>query len=357
MQTYRVSWRRLGIHPSLAELLPYFSQWNATLHLPPRAEMPMITGALDRAMRWVRPSQLTIPDFSKSSEVRVYSDFSSMTGRWRAYTFLVVSRELEVQLLCKLSAFRRQNKIEDGRRFEYKSMKDSRRWKLSEQWLQNFSSAGALLVCVLVRNDCGSLFRTKGNEDETLTGVIKQLGFGDWATTSSGTSILEEALRIVHCVSFLHSLVTRGSVPLRWVCDNDEILDGATRRPAVERMLPAVVEKYSQRPLPCSLTTEMELGDHPSRDLLSLPDLVSAALLEYQTGVETDAKDMIAKAGVVCSWLGEHESIQKGVLRIVPDPDDPNGVLWDFFKAIFQFDFSGFSPPTAENLRGVTTRA
>jgi hypothetical protein len=209
--------------------------------------------------------------------------------------------------------------------------------------LEVFDSVRGFCFVLLARSDTVSAFKTNDPAGPTnLVQAIRELGFGDWDTTASGPAILEEALRIVHTVAYLHAILTHGKAPLHWVCDNDEILAGPLRHASIVRLLPEVVEKYAGRRLPCRLTTEAELNSQPTRDLLSLPDLLCAGILEYQLGVDSAATDMIAKAAVVGEWLEKVASLQKLAMRVTPNGDD--GIWWELIRPYFKLLLPGTAP-------------
>lgn len=187
---------------------------------------------------------------------------------------------------------------------------------------------------MLVHRGVVSVFKENSpTETQEVLSVARELGLGDWSSTSSGGAILEEAFRIVHSVAFLHASLTRGRVPLHWYCDNDEIVAGPLRRRAVERVLPLVAEKYCGRRISTKLSTEEEIMGSPLRDLLSVPDLLAAGVLEHQLGKESGATDIVAKAAVVGDWLREVHVLQKLALRITPH--NTNEIWWELYRPYF----------------------
>ena len=203
------------------------------------------------------------------------------------------------------------------------------------RWLDAFDSLRGLAFVLLVRRDVHSaLQRNHRAEPPEVVNAIRRLGLGDWAQTSSGARLLEEALRVVHVIGYLHVVLAGPASALRWISDNDEILDGALRRESVTELLPRVAEKYAGRPGSASLATEQELPDSTLRDFLSIPDLLAAGVLEHQRGIESGAPDIIAKAGVVGSWLRDVNSLQKLVFQVTPGTGE--GLEWKLYRPYFE---------------------
>ena len=287
----------------------------------------MFIKGLHTALRGIRgSSEFQLPDFSATKELAVFTDFSDRSGPWRTYSFLCCPSEAAEDLCVKLAAIRAEFGVQDGRRFEYKSMKDKKRWQAIQPWLAAFDSLPGVAFALLMRSDVISALKANApSEQEELLKFAKETGLGDWSMTSSGGPILEEAMRVVHSVSYLHAALTKGKAPLHWYCDNDEILAGDVRRSAIHRYLPMVTEKYCRARVPSNLTTEDSMNGSPLRDFLSIPDLLSACVLEHQRGTESQAKNMIAKAAVVGDWMREIRKLQKVALRVTAHE---SGKLW-----------------------------
>ena len=335
--------RSAGFAGSIAQLISVVGEaaWRHASprdRLPPLSEMPMFIRGLHEGLHGMNaPSDFVRPDLSESGPLAIFSDFSDRSGVWRTYSFLCCPKAAAEAMCEKLGKLRKNLAMEDGRRLEYKSLRDQKRWEALPTWLDAFDDLPGVAFVLLVHQDVLSAFKANaaGERDELLK-MTSELGLGDWSKTKSGAQILEEAWRIVHCVAYLHGALNGGRSPLHWYCDNDEIHAGALRRAAVDRMLPMVVEKYSRRQTDSCLITEEQLGRDPLRDLFSIPDLLCACVLELQSGADSGATDMLGKAAVVGEWLGSSRALQKVALRITAQDD--GGVWWELHRPYFQID-------------------
>lgn len=301
----------------------------------PAEEMPAFIRGLHEGLLAIPKETLTIPRWPDCARLRIFSDFSDKLGEWTSYAFLCAPEEAVAKLSLQLADLRHRLGVEDGRRFEYKSLRDQKRWAALLEWLQAFDSLEGLAFILLVRRDVINAFGVNAEDEPALmAATIRDSGFGDWESTRSGRRLLEEALRILHSVAYLHAFLTLGgAAELHWVSDNDEIFEGRVRSESILRLLPAIVEKYSGKRLPVALTTEAEIATSPLRDLLSLPDLLAAAALEHQRGLDMSLPDAIAKAAVVLGWFEDVRSLQKLALRVVPHED--GGVWWQLARPYF----------------------
>jgi hypothetical protein len=304
-------------------------------HLPPRDEMPALIGGLHDGLTGALANHaLEIPTFRAASELHVFSDYSDRIGRWRTASLLCMPSESVAEVVAALPKLRTELKLADSRAMEYKKFKDAVRWRALPRWLEFFDQFAGVSVTILVHEDVLSAFGENSSvAPERIVATIRDEGFGDWSTTASGARLLEDGLRIIHCVTYLHAFLSGPRTRLTWVTDNDEILAGPVRRTSVERLLPVVAEKYCGRPVDSKVIPEAEVGDPLVRDLLSIPDLMCAGILEHQRGDDAKANDMIAKAAVIMQWLGTVTRLQKLALQLT----STDGVVhWKLYRPYFQ---------------------
>jgi hypothetical protein len=302
----------------------------------PTAEMPMFVRGLHEALLGTPSEPLVIPQWTSTRGVKVFTDFSDKaSGDWTTYAFLFTTDEEVEKLTLRLAEVRSRLKIQDGRRFEYKSLRDLKRWRAIVDWLEAFDSLVGVVFVLVVSRSVFNAFSTNSLSELTkAVEIIRAEGFGDWSVTADGARLLEHALRAVHLVAYLNAFLTDARTPLHWVSDNDEIFDGNIRRASVLKLFPEVVFKYAGAHIPSRLSTEAELGDAPLRDFLSVPDLAAAAVLEHQRASDMKAEGAIAKTAVLLEWFGKVQNLQKVALRLTPLPE--GGVWWNLYRPFFQ---------------------
>jgi hypothetical protein len=299
-------------------------------------EMPMFIRGLHEGLHGgASAEQLELPSFPSLDNLLIFSDYSDRLGPWSASAFLCTPQEAALEHAKRIAELRRVLQVEDGRRFEYKAMRDKKRWRAIQEWLHAFGSLPGLIFVLLVNENVQSAFKSNAaTELDQIVETIRREGLGDWDRTTSGRRLLEAALRNLHSVCYLHSqLMTRGG--LHWISDNDEIFDGDVRRSSVLTLLPLVAEKYSGRPVEVQLTTESELQGSPLRDFLSIPDLVAGAALQHQRGLDNGSDYATAKDGFILEWFGDVSALQKVALRLTKGAED--GVQWNLYRPYFRF--------------------
>lgn len=286
-------------------------------------------------MRRIHPATRH-PAFENTSRIVILSDYSGRGDRWGTAAFFCFPEEELKPLTARLDEVRRTARIPDGRRFEYKSLRDKLKWRVLPEWLGSFDATPGFAFVLLMDAQVVSAFHSnKSDELAEVVTTIKDAGFGDWSSTSSGARLLEESLRLMHCVAYIHAYLSAGRlVPLTWLTDNDEVFDGALRRSSFEQLFPNVLEKYSGVSVPFTFLTEKDEAAAPLSQLLSLPDLLAAGVLEHQRGVESNATEMIAKAAVIAEWLGSEHELCKIAFRIRPGEDV--GLKWEIYKPSFK---------------------
>ncbi|WP_437479015.1 hypothetical protein WME75_31920 [Sorangium sp. So ce1014] len=291
-----------------------------------------VKGLLEGIEAARRTEHFRILDESRTKKLMVFSDFSARaSGRWATSVLLFTSEKAATSLTKTIRRFRKEHGLQDGRRFEYKSLRDERRWRVLDEWLRMLGRLRGVVVILVADIDVVSAFKV--NTPQERLDILREIadsGFGDWSETRSGGRLLEDALRTMHIIGFMHALLTGGRSDLRWICDNDDILDGTLRRTSASRLLPAIIEKYSGFKRIVEITTEAALGTSALRDFLSVPDLLAAAILEYHRGTDQGASDMIAKAAVVMEWLGIPKPLQ--VISLQLTPHENGGIWWKAYR-------------------------
>jgi len=150
----------------------------------PAMEMPMFVRGLYEGLTGVQSGALPIPYWPDAKQITIFSDYSDKFGDWTTYAFLCSPSEKFDELATTLLDLRKCHNLEDGRRFEYKSMRDKKRWSAISDWLDAFDMLTGLVVVLLVHKDVVSVFYANAdNELDQLTKSIGKWGFGDWGTT------------------------------------------------------------------------------------------------------------------------------------------------------------------------------
>lgn len=305
-------------------------------HLPPSAELPIFIRGLHEALTSTPTTpQLTLPNLYGTPGLHVFSDFSARLGDWRTAAFLITPSSVVNCMIPELTKLRAKLKLHDNRRVEYKSLRDKVRWHAVQHWLQAFDSMHGVAFVLLARQDVLSAVSANlPSELDENVAFVRDTSLGDWASTSSGPRLLEELIRVVHCVGYWHASLAGPAAHLSWISDNDEIFDGPVRRSTANRMLELVLEKYSGKSVAHHFATEAETPDSGVRDFLSIPDLLAAGVLEHQLGTDAGAQDMIAKSAVIMHWLRDVKCLQKIVLSLTGLSD--GRVFWKLHRPYFE---------------------
>jgi hypothetical protein len=277
-----------------------------------------------RTMECRRPGLL--PDLRQAKTLVVGSDYGGQhaAARFEAFSFIIADVEPCVEW-AKRRRLLRDVALSDGRRLEYKSLKDRKRQAVLLPFLAIANELPGLLVSVLVDKEVSSLF---GEGSAFKKGDLRLGELAGWSP-----SVAEKFLRIVHLLSFFLAGLSAPGQHVFWISDQDEIVANQARLYRCVELLAHIASNY----LPHSLgtlrvsTTASDTGSRDLEDFVAIPDLVCGALVDAISGMKSAGPlpvseiirplsvNLSLKAKAIVEWLSDDSQPLRRLVYLIDE--------------------------------------
>lgn len=268
------------------------------------------------------------PDFGKCETVACFSDYAgdNQDSKYDAYTFIIVDY---VSLHGWRHALQhvRQQGWRDLSYFEYKKLhKDKCRTRLLSNYLDAADYMHGIVISVLIHKSIDWFLGGRAGK------ILFEEGLGEWKDR-----LAERLLRVVHLCSLLLAGFARQQNKVFWQTDRDPITEGMGRMDNVREVFRRVLNMYSghdYKLIGIAKKFEVRRGvEDYHRHLLSVPDLVSGALLDLINHSNKSSNDTIKsypqiKSVPILRWMGNESATLKRVILKVER--DLSGEGYDF---------------------------
>ncbi len=258
---------------------------------------------------------LELPDFSQAQSVLSVSDYAGedakKTGRksntYQVLSFVILDwNNAQMWALARLAL--RINQLGFVRSMGFKKLnKDRERLRLLKQFLENFDQLEGLVITYLIHNDIRYLF-----SDRSMHKYLADEGCGKWKP-----HVAEKILRVCHLQAPFVFKLTSSNNKFFWLTDRDSITEDMN---GLGRILQSVFNIYATHGFTDFAYAQPFIDPTMALDdLLSIPDLVGGAILEYvlrsdmaERGLE-DGLEIQDKTNLILEWFSNRNSRLKKV--------------------------------------------
>lgn len=288
-------------------------------------EHPAIIGGINDILGELhRREPGLLPDFSSSESVICVSDYA---GEHNAANFQVLSYLFVDFNRCgifeSLITWLRRGRWKDKSNIQFKSLgKDKVRRAVLPDFLQAANTIPGLSITFLIDKDIIELFPLK--ENRTIHEVFQEEGLGEWKP-----AVAEKLARIVHIKSLLVAALTREGQKFGWFTDRDAITESDKKLADLGNISQRVLNIYCQHELGF-YGYGKSFDDNPEfiiSNLLSIPDIVGASVLEYVESFHQNGKDktkVLLKhdyTNEILMWLADNSKpLKRLVFHIQVEP-------------------------------------
>lgn len=285
-----------------------------------KEDIPILK-SLDEAVQNIISTGSKIPYLSGSESVFCFSDYAGdrQSDQNNVYSFLFFDYKQSAEFKRETEALRAKESHWSHHSFiEYKKIpSDQVRSRILPDFLKIADSLQGALIVIFVDKEIESIFEAKGKTE--LAQILKDEGFGEWKS-----HIAEKLCQVMLFQSYFASKFVNNKQKYFWYSDRDAINDeGNARIEYVGKLLGRFLDLLEAYPNFTGYATNLE-NDAPDNyfgDILSIPDLVSGATLEYfekQYGPEK----VKGTTNEILKWFSEpSRSLQKIHIRLRKDGD------------------------------------
>jgi hypothetical protein len=243
---------RLGDHPELGMM----NRLNAIIRVADAA------------------NPFALPNFSSASAVTIGSDYSGQhrASKYDAYAFVIA--DLGSAFNWELSRRQiREKYLQDGRRFSFKNLNDSKRAAALPAFLRAIDLIPGLLLVVLVEKTVGTLFvESQVDEKDSLAHELSL-----WPP-----HVNERLFRILHFNSLLIAGLTYPGQHVLWITDQDDVVANETKHRQAIDAFSRTIGRYLEHDLGHVRvgTTASDSGTRDVEDFVAIADFAAGAICE-----------------------------------------------------------------------------
>jgi hypothetical protein len=268
------------------------------------------------------------PDFSNAGSVFSVSDYSgeNKEGYYQALSFLIVDWN-NAGLWEAARRALRSFKLDYERNFEYKKLnKDKERRRLLNEFLHITETLEGLTLTYLIDKKIRYLFTERSPHT-----ILFNSGFGDWKP-----HIAEKILRIIHLQAPIIYFLTNENHKFLWLTDRDAITKDVK---ALGNIFQSIFNLYATHKFQSFGYAQPFKDKNKSiDDLLSVPDLVAASILEFHNRQkdmafeEKENFEIQEKANEILIWLSEKNTPLKKLVCIIDKQDEALSISFREFN-------------------------
>lgn len=218
-----------------------------------------------------------IPDFSRSSTVYCFSDYSGdlKSDRYNTYSFLLTDDD-SIELFSKEHAIIRKRYGIGKRKFSYKDLSDKVLRNPCNDFITLANNLNGILLSVAINKKLHLDFKYDDkSEDFLFLNEQKQKN-------------IRRILTIAHLAALSLAGVTSQNQNIMWITDNDNIVANdkfTIQLASIATSLISALVNFDLGHFRCG-SSSCDCGDNLIEDLLSIPDL-AAGMLSRQLGTQT----------------------------------------------------------------------
>lgn len=212
----------------------------------------------------------------------------------------------------------RDGRWKDPSTMQFKKLnKDKVRMAVLPEFLDAANRINGLAVTLLIHRSIKSMFGFPDGEN-AATALAKE-GYGDWKP-----EVAEKLLRIVNFQGLFSAALTKPEHRYLWITDRDAITETPDKLARLGRIFGRVIDHYC----PWKFrefgygTKLLDDKTHPVNDLLSIPDLIAGAALEFNDSREalgTGAEQIQEKSDIILRWAADDASpLRRLFIKISP---------------------------------------
>jgi hypothetical protein len=285
-----------------------------------KEDIPILK-SLDETVQNIITRGNVIPDLSESESIFCFSDYAGdrQSDQNNVYSFLFFDYKQSAEFKAKSEALRtKESQWRHHSFIEYKKIPgDKIRARILPEFLQIADTLKGVLIVIYVDKEIDSIFESKGQIE--LAKILKDEGFGEWKSP-----IAEKLCQVLLFQSYFASKLVHDKQKYFWYSDRDAINDeGNARIEYVGKLLGRFLDLLETYPNLTGYATNLEKDgpDNYFGDILSIPDLVSGATLEYFE--EQFGKDRVkGTTDEILQWFSQPSmSLQKIHIRLRRDGD------------------------------------
>jgi len=267
-------------------------------------------------VEWREPG--SIANIRQSSEVLVGCDFagSHKSANFEAFAFLVGAVAGSGKWMQERQRVR-EELLSDGRRMAYKHLNDRRRQKALSPFLAAANSYPGSLFVFLVSKKISELFDDPGDQVLFPELIVAER---TWKSRP-----FRRLLLIATLGSILVSGLCDPAQDILWITDEDEIAPNPKQHDHAGHVIHHCISTYApaHSGLLVFLTTEANVNDLMTEDVVAIPDLAAGALVDaFSSGDRppcaplwmSASNDLTLKSKSILSWLAER---QQSLRRLV----------------------------------------
>jgi hypothetical protein len=195
--------------------------------------------------------------------------------------------------------------------------KDKVRMAVLPDFLQAANDINGIAVTFLIHRSIGTLFDFEAGENAAT--VLASEGYGEWKP-----DVAEKLLRIVHFQGLFSAALTNPDHRYLWITDRDAITETPDKLARLGEIAGNVINHYCPWKFRAfGYGTEMtDEKTHPVNDLLSIPDLIAGAALEYSDSEENygrGAEQVQPKSDIILRWAADNSTpLRRLFIKIYP---------------------------------------
>lgn len=270
-------------------------------------------------MREKDPSQF--PDFSKADTVISLSDYAGddQAGNYDCLSFFLVDFNNAGVWEIFRREFRKNEKYFIGEMQFKKINQDKVRQRILSQYLNLFDRINGLSLTFLIHRNVKKLIA------ESPHVVLEKEGLGKWKP-----HIAEKLLRAIHFQMPLVYGLTSQKNMFSWLTDRDAITKDQQKLLEIFQRISSIYQTHTFRKFSLAVKFEEKSLGLVIEDLMSIPDLVGGAVLEFhnqiikEAGIVDNVK-VQSKSSEILKWLANKKTNLKKHVCIIELKDK----LWN----------------------------